>query len=91
MLVASQNPPFARTSRFDSELRHHDITRLLTIYVKSLIYLKWSCKHYVSSRHKKRRMLSHSPWLFDSVLHLVFSKIIHWHKIPLNAEGKWEE
>jgi hypothetical protein len=25
------------------------------------------------------------------LLHLVFSKIIHWHKIPLNAEGKWEE
>jgi len=32
MLVASQNPPFARTSRFDSELRHHNNIKDLMVF-----------------------------------------------------------
>ncbi|KFZ43992.1 hypothetical protein DS62_01495 [Smithella sp. SC_K08D17] len=36
----------------------------MTIDVKNLFSLKWSCKHIVSNlkkMHKKKRMLSHSP------------------------------
>ena len=35
MLVASQNPPFARTSRFDSELRHHNKIKVIDAATKS--------------------------------------------------------